>query len=102
MKKLQNASNNLEEILAAVVAGKEVEFYSERVCGWLKLNNTSFALNKEGLCLEWRVKPDDVEIAWDKETDGCLMGSNATELKLAGDYFRKGWNAAIKQMERKQ
>jgi hypothetical protein len=92
MKKLENASNNLEEILAAVVAGKEVQH--KGVSGdWVDVHFTSDALIF--LNLEWRVKPDAFDEAWYDALDSM-------ETKCVKTVAKHFWTAAIKHMERSQ
>jgi len=85
MGKLQNASNNLEEILAAVVAGKKVQF-KKRNGIWEDTQEKESVLRF--LKIEWRVKPDGFN-----ETLEKFRGDEwpATLEKIA-KYF---WDAAI-------
>jgi hypothetical protein len=97
MKKLENASNNLEEILTAVVAGKEVQYWSDPDRKWQTLHNIalSFALDEDGVKLKWRVKPDAFDEAWYDALDSM-------ETKCVKTVAKHFWTAAIKHMERSQ
>lgn len=85
MAKLQNASNNLEEILAAVVAGKKVQ-YKKRNGIWEDAQEKESVLRF--LEIEWRVKPDAFEALLSQYLENNSFFSEYNCAK----YF---WDAAI-------
>jgi hypothetical protein len=93
--KLQNASNNLQEIVTALLKEKPVEFYSNMQHRWeeLELRNSTFVLDDDGLELKWRVKPTPFEEWWNKI---CELDSFYLLEKETAEVI---WNAAIKHIE---
>jgi hypothetical protein len=93
MGKLQNESNNLEEILAALVAGNTVQFEAngEFITYIPRVHDSCFKphmLNKR-----WRVKTDAIEEALEKFR-GHKMPATLEEI---AKYF---WNAAIENQNK--
>ena len=88
MNNLENASGNLKEILIAIADGKEVQFWSDSYREWQTLHNVAFgfAIDEDGMKLEWRIKPDAFGAWWqDFEPTHSQLLSYKEMAKVAWD-----------------
>ena len=93
MKKLENASSNLKEILCAIVDGKDVQFCMYD--NWRPLEVFDFIFSEDGLKSRWRIKPDAFEDFYmDCKFNNKIANKNTNEL------MRMAWNAAMDTLSR--
>ncbi|MFC4699347.1 hypothetical protein ACFO4O_04135 [Glaciecola siphonariae] len=92
--KLQNASNNLEEMCKAVIEGKQLQ-WSANAKDW-HLKHPHFLFTKDGLALHWRVKPDAFDEQWKIFINNFPNRESDLSLFDVAKYF---WNAAIARKE---